>query len=541
MTEMMPHEADYIVVGAGSAGCVVAARLSEDPSVRVVLLEAGARDSNPWIHLPVGYAKTMYHPTLSWGYLTQPEPNLDHRRLIWPRGRVLGGSSSLNGLIYIRGQREDYDHWRQLGCTGWSYEDVLPLFKRSEDNERPATELRGQGGPLAVSDLRHKDPLVATFIQAAVEAGIPENPDFNGPVQDGVGSPQTTTRNGLRWSTARAYQKPAMGRANLAVLTNAHSTGVVVENGRAAGVRVRRHGAELTVRATREVILCGGAIASPQLLLLSGIGPAAELAALGIPVVADRAQVGRNLQDHLQARMVFRLNQPLGLNGRKNSMLGLAGMGLEYLLTRSGPLTWSAGVANVFARVLPGSASPDVQFHMLPFSSDKPGPDLHRFPGMTVSTCQLRPESRGTITLESPDPLAHPLIHANYLATETDRRAMTEGLRLIRRVMAQPAIAPLVTEEYLPGPRAESDEALLAHIRATSSTIFHPAGTCRMGADAESVVDPELRVRGVTGLRVADAAIMPTVISGNTNAACIMIGEKCAELVRAAARERLAA
>jgi choline dehydrogenase len=541
MAEMLPESADYIVVGAGSAGCVVAARLSEDPGVRVVLLEAGGKDSNPWIHLPVGYAKTMYHPTLSWNFMTEPEPNLDNRKLIWPRGRVLGGSSSLNGLIYIRGQKEDYDHWRQLGCTGWSFDDVLPYFKLSEDNERGADALHGKGGPLAVSDLRHKDPLVKIFIEAAVQAGIPHNPDFNGPVQEGVGSPQTTTRNGLRWSTARAYLKPARSRPNLAVITHAQSTGIVVENGRAAGVKLRHHGAEFTVKARREVILCGGAIASPHLLLLSGIGPAEHLREHGIAVMRDMPGVGRNLQDHLQTRMVYRLNRPMGLNGRKNSIFGLMGMGLEYAFTRSGPLTWSAGVANVFARVLPGSASPDVQFHMLPFSSDKPGPDLHRFPGMTVSTCQLRPESRGTITLASADPMQKALIHANYLATETDRRCMIEGLRLIRRVMAQPAIASLVVDEYLPGEKAESDEALLAHIRATSTTIFHPSGTCRMGGDAESVVDPELRVRGIDGLRVADAAIMPTVVSGNTNAACIMIGEKCADMVKASAKQKLAA
>ncbi len=541
MPDMLPEEADYVVVGAGSAGCVVAARLSEDPSVRVVLLEAGGRDRSPWIHLPVGYAKTMYHPTLSWNYETEPEPNLDNRRLIWPRGRVLGGSSALNGLIYIRGQKEDYDHWRQLGCTGWSFEDVLPCFLKSEDNERGADALHGAGGPLAVSDLRQNDPLVASFVEAAVQAGIPRNPDFNGPVQEGVGHPQTTTRNGLRCSTAIAYLRPARARPNLAVITEAQTTSLLVEDGRAAGVRLQRHGAALTVRARREVILCGGAINSPQLLLLSGIGPAEELRAHGIEVVRDMPGVGRNLQDHLQTRMAFRLNRPLGLNGRKNSLFGLMGMGLEYAFTRGGPLTWSAGVANVFARVMPGSATPDVQFHMLPFSSDKPGPDLHRFPGMTVSTCQLRPESRGTITLASADPMAKALIHANYLATETDRRCMIEGLRLIRRIMAQPAIAPLVETEHLPGAAAESDESLLAHIRATSTTIFHPAGTCRMGGDEASVVDPELRVRGIDGLRVADASIMPTVVSGNTNAACIMIGEKCAEMVKASARQRLAA
>ncbi len=534
MADVLPQSADFVVVGAGSAGCALAARLSEDPNVSVLLLEAGPKDTNPWIHLPVGYAKTMYHKTLSWNLMTQPEPNLDNRELIWPRGRVLGGSSSLNGLIYIRGQREDFAQWRQLGCTGWGFDDVLPFFKHSEDNERGGDELRGMGGPLRVSDVRQKDPLVATFITAATEAGIPRNPDFNGPTQEGVGIPQTTTRNGLRASAAQAYLKPARNRPNLTIITDAHSTGVVLEGKRAVGVKLRRFGANLTVRANREVILCGGAIASPHLLLLSGIGPAEHLRQHGIEVVQDTPNVGRNLQDHLQTRMVYRLNQPLGLNGRKNSILGLAAMGLEYLFTRSGPLTWPAGIANVFARVMPGSASPDVQFHMLPFSSDKPGPDLHPFPGMTVSTCQLRPESRGSITLASPDPFQKALIHANYLATENDRRCMIEGLRLIRRVMAQPAIAPLVIGEYLPGEAANTDEALLAHIRATSSTIFHPAGTCRMGGDAESVVDPQLRVRGIEGLRVADASIMPTVISGNTNAACIMIGEKCAHMLRAA-------
>ncbi|WP_149535610.1 GMC family oxidoreductase [Siccirubricoccus phaeus] len=541
MAEVLPQSADYVVVGAGSAGCAVAARLSEDPSVTVVLLEAGGRDRNPWLHVPIGYAKTMYHPTLSWNLMTEPEPNLGGRRVPWPRGRTLGGSSAINGLLYVRGQHADYDHWRQLGCTGWGFEDVLPYFKRSEDQERGPSELHGVGGPLAVSDLRDRNKLAESFIQAAVELGLPRNEDFNGAEQEGAGFYQTTSRNGWRCSAATAYLKPARGRPNLTIVTDAHSTGLLLEGRRAAGVKLERHGAKLTVKAAREVILCGGAIASPHLLMLSGIGPAAHLQEMGIAVVHDLPAVGRNLQDHFQARLAYRVNQKASINTRTATWWGKALMGAEFALKRTGPLTVSAGTAGLFARVLPGSATPDVQFHFLPFSTSATMLELHPFPGMTISACQLRPESRGTITLASPDPRAKALIHANYLATETDRRCMIEGAKLGRRLAQTAAMARWVEEEISPGPGAASDEEWLDWIRRTGGTIYHPSGTCRMGGDPESVVDPELRVRGIEGLRVADASVMPTVVSGNTNAPAIMIGEKCADMVKAAAKLRLAA
>ncbi len=542
MADQIPQEADYIVVGAGSAGCAVAARLSEESGARVVLLEAGSRDTNPWLHVPIGYARTMYHPTLSWNLVTEPEPELHNRRIPWPRGRTLGGSSAINGLLYLRGQMADYDHWRQLGCTGWAFDDVLPFFRQAEDQERGESRLHGKGGPLAVSDLRDRNPLAMAFIAAAAELGFPRNNDFNGETQEGAGLFQVTARDGWRCSSATAYLKPARGRGNLSVVTDAHAEAVVLQGRRAAGVRFRRHDAVLTIRAKREVILCGGAIASPHLLLLSGIGPAEHLQAIGIPVQHDLAQVGRNLQDHFQARAAYRVKGPGSLNTRVTSLLGKLAMGAEFALRRRGPLTVSAGTAGLFARVLPGSETPDVQYHFLPFSSSKTMMELHDFPGMTISACQLRPESRGTITLASPDPLAKALIHANYLATETDRRCMVEGIKLARRLAATEAFAGIIESEVLPGQALSGDAEILDWIRATGGTIYHPSGTCRMGGDPASVVDPELRVRGIGGLRVADASIMPTVVSGNTNAPCIMIGEKCAAMVLQAAREeRLAA
>ena len=541
IAEVVPESADYVVVGAGSAGCAVAARLSEDPGVRVVLLEAGGRDRNPWLHVPIGYARTMYHPTLSWNLMTEPEPELHGRRIPWPRGRVLGGSSAINGLLYVRGQAQDYDHWRQLGCTGWSFEEVLPYFKRAEDNERGASALHGVGGPLAVSDLREKNPLALAFIEAAVELGFPRNDDFNGPTQEGAGLYQTTSRGGWRVSAAKAYLRPALKRPNLIVVPDAHSTGLAMEGRRCAGVRLLRHGAALTVRAVREVILCGGAIASPHLLLLSGIGPAEHLQEMGIPVVHHSRDVGRNLQDHFQARPAWRVTKPVSLNTRRHSLFGQFMMGVEFALRRTGPLTVSAGTAGLFARVLPGSETPDVQYHFLPFSTDRTMMELHTFPGLTISACQLRPESRGTITLASPDPREKARIRANYLSTETDRRCMVEGVKLARRLAATRAMQPWIAGEVNPGESVRTDDEVLDWIRRTGGTIYHPSGTCRMGGDPDSVVDPELRVRGIEGLRVADASIMPTVVSGNTNAPAIMIGEKCADLVKAAARQRLAA
>ncbi len=523
---------DVIVVGSGSAGSAVAGRLSEDPGTRVLVLEAGARDRNPWLHVPIGYAKTMYHPTLSWNYGTEPEAALGGRSVPWPRGRVLGGSSAINGLIYIRGQREDYDTWAQTGCTGWSFEDCLPFFRRAERNERGADALHGADGPLSVSDLRDRNPLSVAFLEAAQELGLPMNPDFNGPVQEGAGWYQVTVRDGVRCSAATAYLKPALKRPNLRLETDAQATRVLIEGGRAVGVEYRAGGEARTARA-REVVLAGGAINSPQLLMLSGIGPAAHLQEMGIPVLHDAPDVGQKLQDHFQARLMFRATQRVSLNEVVNSLWGMARMGAQYALTRSGPLTFAAGTSGLFARVLPQSATPDVQFHFIPWSADSVKEGLHRFPGFTMSICQLRPESRGAITLAGPDPMAKPRIHANYLATETDRRCMVEGLKLGQRLARTRAMSPWIAAPHGLDGLETPDEALLDYIRATGGTIYHPTSTCRMGADDRAVVDLQLRVRGVEGLRVADCSIMPAVISGNTNAGAIMIGERCAAFLKA--------
>ena len=529
-------DTDIIVVGSGSAGSALAGRLSEDPALRVTVLEAGALDRNPWLHVPIGYAKTMYHPTLSWNYQTEAEGELNGRAVPWPRGRVLGGSSAINGLIYIRGQAEDYDHWRQLGCTGWSFADCLPYFKRAEANQHGESELHGGSGPLHVSDLRDRNPLSEAFLQAALELGFPRNDDFNGAQQEGAGWYQTTTRNGLRCSAATAYLKPALKRnRNLRLVTGAQVMRVVIEDGRAVGVAYRDGSGEHVLRAAREVILCGGAINTPQVLMLSGIGPAAHLQAMGIAVERDHPHVGQHLQDHFQARLMFRASQRVTLNERVNSLFGMAMMGAQYAMTRAGPLSFAAGTSGLFARVLPQSATPDVQYHFIPWSADTVKEGLHRFPGFTISACQLRPESRGEITLASPDPLAKPRIAARYLSTETDRRCMVESLKLGQRLAASQAMRPFIEAPYAPAPgQGETDAALLDYCRATGGTIYHPTSTCRMGADENSVVDTRLRVRGVERLRIADCSIMPTVPSGNTNEGAIMIGERCAEFVRAA-------
>jgi choline dehydrogenase len=526
-------EADYVIVGAGSAGCVLAARLSEDASVHVLLLEAGGADRSPWIHIPLGYGKTIADPRVNWCYETEPEPELHGRRVFWPRGKVLGGSSSINGLLYVRGQAEDFDHWRQLGNAGWAWEDVLPYFRRSEGRIGPGDDaLHGRDGPLAVTDLTERHPLCESYIQAAQEVGIPRNDDFNGATQEGVGYYQVTARNGRRSSAATAFLRPAMRRPNLRVLTGALAARILLAGRRAIGVAFRHQGAMREARARREVILCGGAINSPHLLMLSGIGPGAHLQEHGIEVAHDLPGVGQNLQDHFQTRITYRCRYPVTVNDIMLSPWRKLRAGWQYVTTRTGPLTISAGQVGIFARTRPELATPDVQFLLILFSADRPGEGLNKFSGFLQNCCQLRPESRGEIRLRSPDPAVYPAIFANYLATETDRRTLVAGLQLARRIAARPAMQHWIEAEHLPGAEAQGDAALLEHARNYGGSIFHPSGTCKMGSDRMAVVDAELRVHGIDALRVADASIMPTVVSGNTNAACIMIGEKAADLVR---------
>lgn len=526
-------EADYVVVGAGSAGCVVAARLSEDPAVKVVVLEAGGADRSPWIHIPLGYGKTITDPRVNWMYETEAEPELGGRKIFWPRGKVLGGSSSINGLLYVRGQAEDFDHWRQLGNVGWAFDDVLPYFRRSEGRiGADADGMHGRDGPLAVSDLGDRNTLSEAYVAAAEAVGIPRNDDYNGRVQEGVGYYQVTARRGRRCSAAVAFLRPAMKRANLRVIIRAQAERVLFAGKRATGVVFSQDGVQKTVRATREVILCGGAINSPQLLLLSGVGGGAQLSGHGIDLVHDLPGVGRNLQDHFQARFVYRASQAVTVNDIMMSRVKMARMGLQYLLFGNGPLAVSAGQVAIFTRTRAELASPDIQFHFLGFSADRPAEGLHKFSGFTQSVCQLRPESRGEIVLRSGDPLAAPAIHPNYLATEGDRRTIVDGLKLARRIADQPAMRAFISNEYMPGEGVASDDALLAYAREYGGSIYHPSGSCKMGSDPGAVVDDSLRVHGIGGLRVADASVMPTVVSGNTNAACIMIGEKCADLIR---------
>jgi choline dehydrogenase len=529
-------EFDYVIVGAGSAGCVLANRLSRDGKNSVLLLEAGPRDTNLWIHVPLGYGMLFKNKTVNWMYQTEPEPGLGGRIVFQPRGKVLGGSSSINGLLYVRGQHEDYDRWRQQGNSGWGYDDVLPYFRKAEHQQRGADDFHGVDGPLPVSDLGHPDPLSAAFIAAAAESGLPLNPDFNGASQEGVGFFQTTTRHGRRASTAVAYLRPAKGRKNLQVETSALAQRILFDGRRAMAVEYRTAGALRTARARKEILVCGGAYNSPQLLQLSGVGPAELLRKHGIDVVLDAPGVGHDLQDHMQVRVVMRCAKRITLNDIVNHPLRRIPAGARYAAFRKGPLTIAAGTSGAFFKTDPRLATPDIQIHFLPFSTDKMGEKLHPFSGFSASVCQLRPESRGSLRIRSADPLAPPEIRINYLSTEVDRTANVEGLKILRKILQAPALKSYVVEEFEPGAKVSTDEELLNFCRKRGSTVYHPTSTCRMGSDPLAVVDQRLRVRGIEGLRVVDASIMPDLVSGNTNAAVIMIAERASDMILQDAR-----
>ena len=523
---------DYIIVGAGSAGCVLANRLTADGRTSVLLLEAGPRDTNPWIHVPLGYGKLFKDTSVNWSYWSEPEPHLNGRKVFTPRGKVLGGSSSINGLVYMRGQREDFDGW---GIDGWRYGDLLPYFKKSEDQQRGANDWHGAGGPISVSDPVDTHPLCDAFIAAGQEAGWPRNHDFNGAAQDGVGYFQLTARRGRRSSTATGYLRPAEKRANLRIETNALASRVLFEGTRAVGVQYLHGATEVEARAAREVILAGGAINTPQVLQLSGVGPAQRLREYGIPVVLDAPNVGEHLEDHFQARMVIKCTQRCTLNDDMRTWLGQAGIGLRYLLFRRGPLTFSAGYACGFYRTPLSPTRADVQTHFLTFSLDRMGEKLHPFPGFTASICQLQPKSRGWVRIRSADPREAPAIQYNYLAEEYDQRTMVEGMKILRNILNQPALQPYHGGEHFPGAQVQTDADWLDYCRNFGVTIYHPSCTAKMGDGADATLDSQLRVKGIAGLRVVDASAMPHVVSGNTNAAVIAIAEKAAELIDRAA------
>ncbi len=534
-------EADFVVVGAGSAGCALAARLSESGRHSVILLEAGGRDTNPWIHIPVGYFKTMGNPKTDWCYVTEADEGIAGRSIGWPRGRVLGGSSSINGLLYVRGQAQDYDGWRQMGNVGWGWDDVLPYFKRSESWKglNGDKALRGTDGPLSVQDSRLERKIVDYWVDAAVNAGYKRNPDYNGADQEGVGYCQQTMSGGRRCSSATAYLKPARGRQNLTIVTNAQTEKVMISDGRATGVMARVNGQMTEIKARAEVVLSTGAIGSPQILMLSGIGDPDELSEHGIETRVAAHGVGKNLQDHLQARPVYK-TQLSTMNIETNNIFKQAKIALQYIATGRGPMTLAASLGTGFLKTEDHLETPDIQFHIQPFSAQNlgKGPVPHEFSAFTASVLQLRPESAGHLELRSASMDDHPAIHPNYLATETDRRTLVKGIQIARRISQIEPLATHIVGEHDPGPDIALDDydATLDWARKTAVTIYHPTGTCKMGDDKMAVVDARLRVRGVDGLRVADASIMPQIVSGNTNAPCIMIGEKASDLILEDAR-----
>ncbi|WP_272006047.1 GMC family oxidoreductase [Roseovarius sp. ZX-A-9] len=536
-------EYDFVIVGAGSAGCVLANRLSADGKHRVLLLEAGGSDASLWIWMPIGYGKTFYRKSVNWMYQSQPDAGLNGRVSYWPRGKVMGGSSSINAMVYVRGQPEDFEDWKAMGNPGWGWDDVLPYFRKSETNDRGADTWRGGEGPLHVATMdRYLHPLCQEFIRAGEQIQVPHNPDFNGARQEGIGTYQNTAKDGMRMSTARAYIRPARGRANLRIERRAMATRLIFEGTRAIGVEYRQNGKTRRAMAAREVIVSAGAVNSPQLLQLSGVGPGALLREHGLDVVQDTPGVGQHLQDHLGMDFLYRSKRPT-LNNQLHSWHGKLWQGLRYVLTRGGPLSLGVNQGGGFVRTRPGLTRPNMQLFFSPVSYTKAPPGKRPlmnpdpFPGFLIGTQPTRPTSRGHIEIASPDPFKPPAIHPNYLSTEFDMQEQVEGLRFIRKLAAAPALADIIEAEIAPGPEVESDEALAADVRARAGTVFHPVSTCRMGPDPRvDVVDARLRVYGLQGLRVVDASVFPTLTSGNTNAPTIMVGEKGADMILEDAR-----
>ena len=522
---------DYVIVGAGTAGCVLANRLSADPDISVCLLEAGGKDNYVWIHIPVGYLYCMGNPRTDWCYETEEDDGLNGRKLGYPRGRVLGGCSSINGMIYMRGQARDYDGWRQMGNVGWGWDDILPFFKRSEDQVHGADDMHGAGGEWRVEEMRLTWEILDAFRDAAVEAGIPKIEDFNRGNNEGCAYFQVNQKNGVRWNTSKAFLRPARGRQNLTVLTHAQAKRLTLDGKQINGLELWHNGVDARI-AAGNVVLAAGSVNSPQLMELSGIGAGEVLSDHGIDVRHELKGVGENLQDHLQVRCAYKVHGVKTLNERASSLIGKMGIGLEYALFKRGPMTMAPSQFGAFAKSDPSFDTPNLQYHVQPLTLEKFGEPLHPFPAFTASVCNLRPESRGTIHIKSADPKAAPAIRPNYLSANADRKVAADAIRLTRRIVDQTPLRKYRPEEFKPGPDFAADEDLAREAGNIAATIFHPVGTCRMGSDAMAVVDDRLRVHGIEGLWVADASIMPTITSGNTNSPTIMIAERAADMIR---------